>query len=244
MLIAPAFGIGSEIAATGPNGPSIFPSTALAARFHTAFDNDAFVRAAILNADARVVGDPDGVDLSFDEGALLIAEGGVDGDRKLAVGAWRYSDKQDDVRDLTLAGDPVQRTAQGAYVVYEQPLTGGDGPRATTAFIRAGVSDGDTTPFAGGWQAGVLVERPFASRPDSAFSFGVNQGVLSDGYRQNQIDLGADMADSEMQVEITYSDRVLPFLSIQPDLQWVRRPGGDRGVEDAFVAGLRISIDI
>jgi porin len=175
---------------------------------------------------------------------LLIAEGGVDGDRKLAVGAWRYTDKQDDVRDLTLAGDPVQRTAQGAYVVYEQPLTGGDGPRATTAFIRAGVSDGDTTPFAGGWQAGVLVERPFASHPDSAFSFGVNQGVLSDGYRQNQIDLGADIADSEMQVETTYSDRVLPFLSIQPDLQWVRRPGGDRGVEDAFVAALRISIDI
>ena len=32
LLIAPAFGIGSELAATGPNGPSIFPSTALAAR--------------------------------------------------------------------------------------------------------------------------------------------------------------------------------------------------------------------
>lgn len=32
LLIAPAFGIGSELAATGPNGPSIFPSTALSAR--------------------------------------------------------------------------------------------------------------------------------------------------------------------------------------------------------------------
>ena len=31
-LLAPAFGVGSEIAATGPNGPSIFPSTALALR--------------------------------------------------------------------------------------------------------------------------------------------------------------------------------------------------------------------
>jgi hypothetical protein len=27
LLLAPAFGIGSELAATGPNGPSIFPST-------------------------------------------------------------------------------------------------------------------------------------------------------------------------------------------------------------------------
>ena len=31
LLIAPAFGIGSELAATGPNGPAIFPSTSLTA---------------------------------------------------------------------------------------------------------------------------------------------------------------------------------------------------------------------
>ena len=32
LLIAPPFGIGSELASTGVNGPSIFPSTALALR--------------------------------------------------------------------------------------------------------------------------------------------------------------------------------------------------------------------
>ena len=32
LLIAPAFGISSELAATGANGPSVFPSTALAMR--------------------------------------------------------------------------------------------------------------------------------------------------------------------------------------------------------------------
>lgn len=152
LLIAPAFGIGSEIAATGPNGPSIFPSTALAARYHAEFGSGFYVRAAVLNAHAGVLGDPDGVDVSFDEGALVIAEGGVDGDHKLAFGAWRYSREQDDVRDVDGLGDPVQRTAQGAYVVYEQPFNDPEGLRATTGFIRAGVSDGNTTPFAGGWQ--------------------------------------------------------------------------------------------
>ena len=34
QLLAPAFGIGSELAATGPNGPSIFPSTALGVRLN------------------------------------------------------------------------------------------------------------------------------------------------------------------------------------------------------------------
>lgn len=244
LLIAPAFGIGSEIAATGPNGPSIFPSTALAARFHTNFDNGMFMRAAVLNAHAGVVGDPDGVDTSFDEGALLIAEGGIEGDRKLAFGLWRYTESQDDIRDLDGLGNPVQRDAQGAYLVYEQPLNDSEATRAAKAFLRAGVSDGDTTPFAGGWQAGVLIERVFATRPDSAFSLGVNQGILSDGYRHNQIDLGASMANSEIQVEATYSDKLLPFLTIQPDLQWVRRPGGDRGIEDEVVAGLRVSVEL
>jgi porin len=62
-------------------------------------------------------------------------------------------------------------------VLLERRLTGGedDAPRKTTAFARLGVSDGDTTAFKGGWQAGVLVERVFASRADSAFSIGVNQ---------------------------------------------------------------------
>lgn len=237
LLIAPAFGIGSEVAATGPNGPSIFPSTALAARFQRVWGGGAFVRAVALNAKAGVLGDPGGVDVSFGDGALLVAEGGVEGARKLAFGVWRYTDKQDNIRD------PVRDIAQGAYVLYDQPLNDPDGARATSAFVRAGVSDGKTTPFVGGWQAGVLVQRVFDARPDSAFSFGVNYGKLSNGYRRNQVDLGAPMDDDELQLEATYSDRVLPFLSIQPDLQWTHRPGGDRSVEDALVAAIRVSID-
>ncbi len=238
LLIAPAFGIGSEIAATGPNGPSIFPSTALAARYQYAWDNDAYVRGAVINADASVLGDPDGVDFSFDEGVLVIAEAGVDGARKIAGGVWRYSERQDDIRD------PEREIAQGAYVVFEQPLNDPEGDRAATAFFRAGVSDGETTPFEGGWQAGLLVERVFAHRPNSAFSIGINQGLISDGYRQNLIDGGADMSDGEFQVEVTYSDEILPHVTLQPDVQWIQRPGGDRAVEDALVVGLRVGVSL
>ncbi len=244
LLIAPAFGIGSEIAATGPNGPSIFPSTALAARFHTTFENGLYMRAAALNAHAGVLGDQNGVDTSFDDGALLIAEGGIEGDRKLAFGVWRYTQSQDDIRELDGLGNPVQRDAQGAYLAYEQPLNDAQGPRAARAFLRIGISDGETTAFAGGWQAGLLVERVFESRPDSAFSFGANQGILTDGYRHNQIDLGASMANAEAQIEVTYSDKLTPYLTLQPDLQWIRRPGGDRGIEDALVVGLRVSVEL
>ncbi len=179
LLIGPAFGIGSELAATGPNGPSIFPSTALAVRLKWNPSPDVYVQAAALNAAAGVLGDPGGVDTSFNHGALLIAEAGWTGAGKVAVGAWRYSKKQDDIRDLNPAGDPAQRDALGAYLLLEHRLTAQDAAHQATVFTRLGVSDGDTTDFDAGWQAGVLIEKVFASRPDSAFSLGLDQAYCS-----------------------------------------------------------------
>ena len=60
LLIAPAFGIGSELAATGANGPSVFPPTALAVRLKWSPREDLYVQAAALNAKAGVLGDPAG----------------------------------------------------------------------------------------------------------------------------------------------------------------------------------------
>lgn len=242
LLIAPAFGIGSELAATGPNGPSIFPSTALAVRARWTPSHNVYAQAAVLNAKAGVLGDPGGIHASFDNGVLLIAEAGWQGRGKVAFGTWRYTDKQDDIRAVTLTGDPIHSTAKGAYVLLERRLAGGDEGRKTTAFARLGVSDGDTTAFKGGWQAGVLVERVFESRPDSAFSVGVNQAFLSGKFRDNAFDAGQRLTRAESAVEVTYSDKLGP-VTVQPDLQYVKNPGADGGVGHALVAILRLGVE-
>ncbi|HYE47925.1 MAG TPA: carbohydrate porin [Caulobacter sp.] len=245
LLINPSFGIGSELAATGPNGPSIFPSTALAVRLDHGWDGG-YVRGAVLNAHAGVPGDPDGVDLEFDHGALLIGEVGLTGNQRLSIGAWRYSDDQDDIRDLTPGGRPVRRPAQGLYVSGERVLAGqadGDG-RVVTGFFRAGVSDGDTSPFKGGWQAGLLVERVFAGRPDSAFSVGVQQGYLSPKMRANMSGGGLDAASAETGLELTFSDRLSDRVTLQPDLQLILDPGGVSGADPVVVLGLRLTVDL
>lgn len=244
LLLAPAFGIGSELAATGPNGPSIFPSTALAVRVRWTPSEHVYAQAAALNANAGVLGDPGGVKTSFDNGLLLIAEAGWQGRGKVAFGTWRYTDKQDDIRAVTSAGDPAGAVATGAYVLLERRLTGGEdaAPRKTTAFARLGVSDGDTTAFRGGWQAGFLVERVFESRPDSAFSVGVNQAFLSGKYRDNAFDAGQRLERSESAIEVTYSDKI-GRITIQPDLQYVKDPGADGGVGHALVAIVRVGVE-
>lgn len=242
VLLAPAFGIGSELAATGPNGPSIFPSTALAVRVRWTPSEHTYAQAAVLNANAGVLGDPGGIQTSFDNGVLMIAEGGWQGLGKVALGTWRYSRKQDDIRVVTGSGDPAHVTANGAYVLLERQLTGGDEGRRTTAFARLGVSDGDTTAFKGGWQAGVLVEQVFESRPDSAFSVGVNQAFLSRKFRDNAFDAGQRLKNAESAIEVTYSDKIGP-VTIQPDLQYVKDPGADGGVGHALVAILRVGVE-
>lgn len=245
LLISPAFGVGSELAATGPNGPSIFPSTALAVRFKLAPSDTTYVQAALLNAHAGVIGDPDGVDTAFDDGGLLIAEAGWTGRGKVALGAWRYTRRQDDVLEVDAAGDPVARTALGAYLLAEQPLRGAEGEvRAVSGFLRLGVSDGDTTPFKGGAQAGLLMTQVFAGRPDSALSLGVAHGGLSGKFRQVLAGGGTSPAAAETILELTYADRAAPRLTLQPSLQYLIRPGGDRDADPAVILALRVSIDL
>lgn len=242
LLIAPAFGIGSEIAATGANGPSIFPSTAIAVRGRLALSERSSVKLAVLNADAGVLGDPTGVDTDFEHGALVIGEWKWEGDTILSLGAWGYTEDQDDIRDLDINGDPIPRSARGAYLTLERGLWGDDeGARATSAFMRVGVSDGDTTVYQGGWQAGVLVERVFASRPDSALSIGVNQGLVSDKHIANAADVGVVLEDAETALELTYADKI-GWLTIQPDLQFIRNPAAEDARDDVIVAALRLSV--
>lgn len=243
LLLAPAFGVGSEIAATGPNGPSIFPSTAIAARIDHRFSEAAYVRAAVLNAAAGTLGDPQGVDLSFDNGALLIAEAGIEGRGRLSLGVWGYTDRQPHLRRVDASGAAVGTRAQGAYVVAEWPLVTWSEERGLTAFVRAGASDGRTTPFRGGWQAGLLWTGPFRARPESAISIGANQGVLSKAWRRNLRDLGTRTAWAETAFELTASDRLAPHLTLQPDLQLVLDPGGDRSRGPALVSSLRVVLD-
>lgn len=242
LLISPPFGIGSELAATGPNGPSIFPSTALALRLRAGGEAGAYAQAAVVNARAGTLGDRDGVETGLDEGALMIAETGWSGGPlRLAAGAWRYDREQPDIREILPSGDPAHSRAHGGYLLAEADVFGDDEGSRSRIFARAGVSDGDTTDFEGGWQAGVRIDRPIASRPYSAFSAGVHRGVLSPKARANLRDAGIEAAGSEEGLEITWSDRVGP-ITIQPDLQIIRSPGGDRKADPVIVATLRLSV--
>ncbi len=245
LLVAPAFGIGSELAATGPNGPSLFPSTALTARLRHEFGTGGYAQFAVINAESGVIGDAAGVKPLFGKGALLIGEIGTTqvGSRegKLGIGGWTYSSKQEDIRLTTPTGDPQRNQAYGFYLIAERVIVG-NADRGIILFGRAGFSDGTSTPYDGGWQAGLTASGVFASRPESQISLGVNQAFLSNRFRQNGADNGQFIRPHETGLELTYSDNLAPWLSVQPDLQYVWN--GERGpaTSQTVVIGLRIRL--
>jgi porin len=243
LLIHPAFGVGSEIAATGPNGPSIFPSTALAVRVEHRPREDRYVRLAVVNARAGTLGDPQGVDLGFGKGALAIGEVGLERDGKIALGAWTYSSRQPHVRRVRADGSPAMAQAYGLYATLEWPLLTLGVDRSIAGFVRLGASDGHTTPFCGGWQAGLLWQGVLAGRADSALSLGANQGRLSRGYRRLLREQGARPAAAETALEVTASDRLMRHVTLQPGLQLVLDPGGVRQRGRVLVGSLRVTFD-
>ncbi len=238
QLLAPPFGIGTDLAATGVNGPSIFPSTGLAVRLRIGTRESAWLQAAAVNARASTLGDPDGVDTRFDDGLLYLAEAGWSGPVRLVVGGWTYSEPQDDIRDLAPGGEPRRRDARGGWLLAERTLVETE-QRRLQAFIRLGVSDGDTTDFRGGWQAGLKADGVTPGRPDSTLSFGLHGVRLSDKARANLSDAGIDSATAESGLELTYADTFGP-VTVQPDLQWIRNPGGDEDRDALLVVGLRV----
>jgi porin len=243
LLLAPPFGIGSEIAATGPNGPSIFPSTALAVRLRVEA-HGYYTHFAVVNAAAGTVGDAGGVDVSFNSGALVIGEVGHEGDVKISLGAWAYTRRQDDVRQLDPNGEPLRRRAFGGYLLADIPILNSGSSGYVSLFGRAGWSDGRTTPYSGGWQLGISVRELIVGHPDSALSLGIHEGRLSSAYRANERDAGGSPAKSERAIELTVSDRVASRLTLQPDIQWIFDPGGDRRRRSLVVMGLRTTLSL
>ena len=137
-------------------------------------------------------------------------------------------------------GSPLRKPSQGAYAVVEGDLLPEGGARQVTAFLRAGLSDPHTTPFHGGFQAGLLMAPALSSRPDSQVSLGTHHAWTSNHFRDAMRAEGGNPGN-ETVVELTYSDQIAPWLALQPDVQWVHQPGGDRDVPDAVVGIVRLT---
>jgi porin len=130
MFIQPVYGIGAEMAGTGQNGPSIFPTTSMALRVK-AEAAGYYLQAVTLDGVPGDPNNPHGTHVQFNkgDGALNVIEGAIPlsaaahaHDNKLALGVWRYTARFDDLIAVDGNGNPVKRVSHGYYAMMEKVL--------------------------------------------------------------------------------------------------------------------------
>lgn len=233
-LINGAQGIGLDVSQIGERGASLYPATGLgvvgSARLASPWTVTLGAFGAALPGRPRSA-----FSMWPGDGAFLIAEGSrqTPGGGHLALGLWGHTAKF-----ATLSGGDHAAFAHGGYALLEWPVLQGDS-RQLNAFMRLGVADGDTQQIAAHFSAGAVVSRPFLGREGEALAFGVAVAENGAAFRRAERLRGRAVERRETALELTYRVDLAPWLSIQPDLQYVINPGADPARRDALVVGLR-----
>jgi len=221
--------------------------TSLAIRADYRLSDAWLVRLAILDG---VPGDPERprrtrIKLGGGDGALIVSElEYTDTRTKAAIGYWRYTARFDDVLATRAAGRPVTRGGnQGAYLLVERRLTGENpdepGP---SGWLRAGVAEDAFNPFEAYVGGGLVYTGPLPGRGEDRLGLAVGMVELGRPYRTALALNGQASDEREINIELTYRAPLAPWLTVQPDVQFVINPGARPELENALVAGLRVEV--
>lgn len=212
-------------------------------------------------------GTDDGFDLSLDDdGNFYPVEVGWDRRQgaprgSIAFGAYYNSARTPDVyydvnRDPAgLTGLPMLQHAgrHGGYVMGRQVIyqpEPGNAARALSVGGIAGVGDNATARFRRFAILGALYQGPFASRPNDFASFMMAWSPTNPRLSRFQRDRNQSLPGSipvqrwETVLELDYGIQATPWLTLQPNLQYILQPGGNDARKNAFVLGLHLAVKL
>jgi porin len=250
-FINSAFGIGTDYSQSGLNGPSIFPVTSLAVRIRVRPTDHWYVQTAVLDGAPGSLRDDGGTQIAWQgrDGVLVAAESGcVLGQEegaavaygKYAFGGWAYS-----TRLPRIAPDSSRERSgsHGLYALAEQQVyrEATDAAQGLSLFARVGYADPTFNNIEwmlseGGTYTGLVPGR-------DADLFGVAATTAWSGRdaRDAGRAVGEPVLGAETVIEMTYCVQLTPWLTLQPDLQYIVNPGLSSTIGDALVVGVRFT---
>jgi len=247
MFVHPTFGMSAELAGTGKNGPSVFPTSSFAIRIKAEPVPGYYFQAITLDG---VPGDPEnpqGTHVQFNEGdgALNVIEFGVPlgaaenaHNNKLAFGVWQYTARFDDILDVDVNGNPIQSASRGIYAMMEKVLkyTPDSNNAQVTSFFRIGRTEGDTTQFDLALSAGLVFTGLLPGREQDELGIAFALERNSNKYRI----ASGNMVHSERSFELGYRYRAIPGLIVQPFVQYLQNHNEDIFQDKSWWLGVRM----
>jgi porin len=166
-----------------------------------------------------------------------------------------YEDGNGQAAAISGASYKSHSSKHGAWIVAQQQLTShnGSAARGLSIFANATVHDKDTNFVDNYQQIGLTYMGPFDARPKDDIGVGIARIHVNDDVRKNRRlvnDLNniedydnpsyLPIQDTEYNAEIYYGFHVTNWLTVRPNVQYIKHPGGVNQVDDALVAGLKI----
>ena len=169
---------------------------------------------------------------------LAIAEVGVLGGASryytVGVGGWQRSTTINDVD-----GQPRNANA-GVYALGETDLWRGADGRGLAVLTQLGFARGDRNRLSSYVGGGINWSGPFAQRSADIAGLAVAHARNSDQFRR----LHATLERAETTLEASYLITPKPWLSLQPDLQYVIDPSTDSSIDNALILGMRVQVTL
>jgi porin len=159
------------------------------------------------------------------------------------LGAWydsaAFPDQRFDTTGLSLAdpnsnGDPrMRKNNWSVYGVFDQTVwqPNPDEPRAVSVFARLMGAPSDRNLANFSINTGITLKAPISGRDDDTVGIGYGLAKISGratafDVDQNHFNGPYPIRGSESFIELTYQAVLAPWLTLQPDFQYVFTPGG------------------
>jgi len=176
-------------------------------------------------------------------------------DGRASIGGWAHTGRFEKFNGGT------KSTTGGIFVTFEQRVWASDrlgdgagldrggwshgghlgedtseGGGGVWLFAQYGLADASVSEFSQHFGLGVVLRGTIAGRDDDSAGLYVSFADLSDRS-------GAGFDRDEVAIDAFYKLQVTPSAFVQPELQYIVNPGGDRSLENAVVLGVRVGIE-
>lgn len=130
--------------------------------------------------------------------------------------------------------DTVHNSSTSTYYVVDQTFwrTSKDSKESASVFLRGTFAETKTAYMSTTTQLGAVYTGLLAS-----------EDKLGAAFARNKFSPGQTSFGSESIAELSYQIPVTPFMRVQPDIQYITRPGGTNQYQNSWVLGVRAVLD-
>lgn len=141
-------------------------------------------------------------------------------------------------QDLSNPAQVEIRGNYGVYLLLDQRIYREGGPgseQGLTPFAVVSVAPSDRNTFPFFCSTGLVYQGLIPRQDRNTTAVGLGYGKFSRAFKSQ---------DFEMILEWTYEVALAPWLTLQPDMQYIFKPGGTGDIPNAFVLGIQISLNL